>query len=191
MGRFIKSPRLRVPAELELKEKLVYIGRTAKVVQGGRRFSFTALVVVGDGAGHVGFGMGKASEATDAVTKATEAARKSIVKVQLSGTTIPHEVLAKYKAAKVLLRPAARGTGIIAAGGVRAVLEMAGVQDVLTKSLGSSNPHNVVKATLKALMMLEDAHSVARRLGIPVERLLYGERRGRDDAKQAQDHAGA
>jgi small subunit ribosomal protein S5 len=191
MGRFIKSPRLRVPAELELKEKLVYIGRTAKVVQGGRRFSFTALVVVGDGSGHVGFGMGKASEATDAVTKATEAARKSIVKVQLSGTTIPHEVFAKYKAAKVLLRPAARGTGIIAAGGVRAVLEMAGVQDVLTKSLGSSNPHNVVKATLKALMMLEDAHSVARRLGIPVERLLYGERRGRDDAKQAQDHAGA
>lgn len=191
MGRFIKSPRLRVPAELELKEKLVYIGRTAKVVQGGRRFSFTALVVVGDGAGHVGFGMGKASEATDAVTKATEAARKSIVKVQLSGTTIPYEVFAKYKAAKVLLRPAARGTGIIAAGGVRAVLEMAGVQDVLTKSLGSSNPHNVVKATLKALMMLEDAHSVARRLGIPVERLLYGERRGRDDAKQAQDHAGA
>jgi len=191
MGRFIKSPRLRVPAELELKEKLVYIGRTAKVVQGGRRFSFTALVVVGDGAGHVGFGMGKASEATDAVTKATEAARKSIVKVQLSGTTIPHEVFAKYKAAKVLLRPAARGTGIIAAGGVRAVLEMAGVQDVLTKSLGSSNPHNVVKATLKALMMLEDAHSVARRLGIPVERLLYGKRRGRDDAKQAQDHAGA
>jgi len=191
MGRFIKSPRLRVPAELELKEKLVYIGRTAKVVQGGRRFSFTALVVVGDGAGHVGFGMGKAAEATDAVTKATEAARKSIVKVQLSGTTIPHEVFAKYKAAKVLLRPAARGTGIIAAGGVRAVLEMAGVQDVLTKSLGSSNPHNVVKATLKALMMLEDAHSVARRLGIPVERLLYGERRGRDDGKQTQDHAGA
>ncbi|MEN3026248.1 MAG: 30S ribosomal protein S5 [Chlorobiota bacterium] len=188
MGRFIKTPRLRIPTELELKEKLVYVGRTAKVVAGGRRFSFTALVVVGDGKGHVGFGMGKAGEVTDAVAKATEAARKSIIKVQLSGTTIPHEVYAKYKAAKVLLRPAARGTGVIAAGGVRAVLELAGVQDVLTKCLGSTNPHNVVKATLKALMMLEDAHSVARRLGIPVEKLLHS--RGRDGS-QAQDNAGA
>lgn len=164
MGRFIKTSRLRVPA-VELKEKVVYVGRTAKVVAGGRRFSFTALVVVGDGHGHVGFGMGKAGEVTDAVTKATEAARKNLIKVPLHGTTIPHEVYAKYKAAKVLLRPAARGTGVIAAGGVRAVLELAGVQDVLTKCLGSTNPHNVVKATLKALMMLEDVHAVARRLG--------------------------
>lgn len=190
MGRFLKTPRLRVPTELELKEKLVYVGRTAKVVAGGRRFSFTALVVVGDGKGHVGFGMGKAAEVTDAVTKATEAARKSIIKVQLHGTTIPHEVFAKYKAAKVLLRPAAPGTGVIAAGGVRAVLELAGVQDVLTKCLGSTNPHNVVKATLKALMMLEDAHSVARRLGIPVEKLLFNRER-HSDGDKTQDHAGA
>jgi small subunit ribosomal protein S5 len=190
MGRFLKTPRLRVPAELELKEKLVYVGRTAKVVAGGRRFSFTALVVVGDGNGHVGFGMGKAAEVTDAVAKATEAARKSIIKVQLHGTTIPHEVFAKYKAAKVLLRPAARGTGVIAAGGVRAVLELAGIQDVLTKCLGSTNPHNVVKATLKALMMLEDAHSVARRLGIPVEKLLSGQRQVEYHGSEAQDHAG-
>lgn len=191
MGRFLKTPRLRVPAELELKEKLVYVGRTAKVVAGGRRFSFTALVVVGDGNGHVGFGMGKAGEVTDAVAKATEAARKSIIRVQLHGTTIPHEVFAKYKAAKVLLRPAARGTGVIAAGGVRAVLELAGIQDVLTKCLGSTNPHNVVKATLKALLMLEDAHSVARRLGIPAEKLLSGQRRMEQHGSEAQNHAGA
>ncbi|MCS6965517.1 MAG: 30S ribosomal protein S5 [Candidatus Kapabacteria bacterium] len=189
MGRFIKTPRLRIPGELELKEKLVYVGRTAKVVAGGRRFNFTALVVVGDGNGHVGFGMGKAGEVTDAVAKATEAARKSILRIQLHGSTIPHEVYAKYKTAKVLLRPAARGTGVIAAGGVRAVLELAGVQDVLTKCLGSTNPHNVVKATLKALLTLEDAHSVARRLGIPVEKVLYGKQRD-SHANQAQDSAG-
>jgi len=126
-------------SELDLKDKLVYVGRTAKVVKGGRRFNFTALVVVGDGNGHVGYGLGKAGEVVDAVSKATNAAKNNIVKVQLQNTTIPHEVLAKFGAASVLIKPATAGTGVIAGGGVRAVLELAGVQDVLTKSMGSSN----------------------------------------------------
>ncbi len=161
-------------SELELKEKLVYVGRTAKVVKGGRRFGFTAIVVVGDMNGHVGVGKGKAAEVIDAVTKATEAAKKSIVKVKLSGNTVPHEVIAKFGAAKVLIRPASPGTGVIAAGGIRAVLELAGVKDVLTKSLGSSNPHNTVKATLKALLMMEDIETVAARRGIPPKKVLFG-----------------
>ncbi len=161
-------------SELELKDKLVYVGRTAKVVKGGRRFNFSAIVVVGDGNGHVGYGLGKASEVVDAVTKATEAAKKSIVKVQLQGTTIPHEVVGRFGAAKVLIRPATPGTGVIAAGGVRAILELAGVQDVLTKSLGSSNPHNTIKAVIKGLTEMEDATQVAARRGIPVEKVLRG-----------------
>lgn len=161
-------------SDLDLKDKLVYVGRTAKVVKGGRRFNFSALVVVGDGNGHVGYGLGKASEVVDAVTKATEAAKKSIVKVRLSDNTIPHEVVGKFGAAKVLVRPAAAGTGVIASGGIRAVLELAGVQDVLTKSLGSSNPHNTVKAAVAALASLEDATSVAARRGILVEKVLNG-----------------
>lgn len=161
-------------SDLDLKDKLVYVGRTAKVVKGGRRFNFSALVVVGDGNGHVGYGLGKASEVVDAVTKATEAAKKSIVKVRLSDNTIPHEVVGKFGAAKVLVRPATAGTGVIASGGIRAVLELAGVQDVLTKSLGSSNPHNTVKAAVAALASLEDATSVAARRGILVEKVLNG-----------------
>lgn len=163
------------PTQLgELKEKLVFINRTAKVVKGGRRFRFSAIVVVGDGNGHVGYGLGKAREVVDAIAKATDNAKKNIVKVQLRGNTIPHDVVAKYGAAKVLLRPAAPGTGIIAAGGVRAVLEMVGVQDVLTNNLGSTNPHNVVKATIKALLQLEDVHSVAARRGIDVQKVVRG-----------------
>lgn len=161
-------------SELELRDKLVYVGRTAKVVKGGRRFSFSAIVVVGDGNGHVGYGLGKASEVVDAVTKATEAAKKNIYKVQLQGTTVPHEVIGKFGAAKVLIRPATPGTGVIAAGGVRAILELAGVQDVLTKSLGSSNPHNTIKATLRGLLAMEDATTVAARRGIPVEKVVRG-----------------
>lgn len=161
-------------SELNLKDKLVNVGRTAKVVKGGRRFNFSAIVVVGDGQGHVGYGLGKAGEVVDAVQKATDAAKKSVVKVSLQGGTIPHEIFAKFGSAKILLRPAAPGTGVIAAGGVRAVLELAGVQDVLTKSLGSSNPHNVVKATIAALQALEDAHSVAQRRGIALEKVLKG-----------------
>ncbi|MGQ9818794.1 MAG: 30S ribosomal protein S5 [Candidatus Kapaibacteriales bacterium] len=161
-------------SELDLKEKLVYVGRTAKVVKGGRRFGFTAIVVVGDFNGHVGVGMGKAAEVVDAVTKATESAKKNVVKVNLSGNTIPHEVISKFGASKVLIKPASPGTGVIAAGGIRAVLEYAGVKDVLTKSLGSSNPHNTVKATLKALMDLEDISQVARRRGIPISKVMFG-----------------
>lgn len=161
-------------SELELKDKLVYIGRTAKVVKGGRRFNFSAIVVVGNGQGYVGYGLGKASEVVDAVNKATEAAKKNLTKVTLSKTTIPHEVLGKFGAAKVLLRPASAGTGVIASGGVRAVLELAGVHDVLTKSMGSSNPHNTVKATVEALRQLEDASMVAARRGVSVSKVLHG-----------------
>jgi len=161
-------------SELELKDKLVYVGRTAKVVKGGRRFSFAAIVVVGDGNGHVGYGLGKAGEVVDAVTKATDSAKKALVKVRLQGKTIPHPVLGKYGAAKVLIKPATAGTGVIAAGGVRAILELAGVQDVLTKSLGSSNPHNTIKATIQALTELEDVQAVASRRGIPLEKVVNG-----------------
>ncbi len=161
-------------SDLNLKDKLVNVGRTAKVVKGGRRFNFSAIVVVGDGQGHVGSGLGKAGEVVDAVQKATDAAKKSVVQVRLQGTTIPHEVISKYGSAKILLRPAAPGTGVIASGGVRAVLELAGVQDVLTKSLGSSNPHNIVKATIQALQSLEDAQAVAMRRGVSVEKVVRG-----------------
>lgn len=161
-------------SEIELKDKLVYVGRTAKVVKGGRRFNFSAIVVVGDQNGHVGYGLGKAGEVVDAVTKATESAKKNIVKIRLQGTTLPHEVKGRYGAAKVMIKPATPGTGVIAAGGIRAILELAGVQDVLTKSMGSSNPHNTVKATMQGLMSLEDASAVAARRGVPVEKVVLG-----------------
>lgn len=161
-------------SELNLKDKIVYVGRTAKVVKGGRRFNFSAIVVVGDENGHVGYGLGKAGEVSDAVTKATEAAKKSVVKVRVHNGTVPHEVHGKFGAAKVLIRPATPGTGVIAAGGVRAILELAGVKDVLTKSMGSSNPHNTVKAAMQALLQLEDASSVAARRGVSVDKVLHG-----------------
>lgn len=158
--------------ELNLKDRLVHINRVAKVVKGGRRFSFSAIIVVGDGDGHVGIGLGKANEVQDAISKGIDDAKKNVVKVSIVKGTIPHTVQAKYRASIVLLKPASPGTGLIAGGGVRAVLESAGVKDVLTKSIGSSNPHNVVKATLEALLGLTDAHTVAQRRGISVQELF-------------------
>jgi small subunit ribosomal protein S5 len=155
----------------ELDERVIEIIRTAKVVKGGRRFSFRVVVAVGDNRGHVGIGIGKAREVPEAIRKAMERARKNMKRIPIVGTTIPHDVLAEYGAAKVYLKPASPGTGVIAAGGVRAVVEAAGIKDILTKSLGSDNVLNVVRATMKGLEQLKDPYEEARLRGLPLKRV--------------------
>ncbi len=162
------------PAETELKEKLVQLNRVAKVTKGGRTFSFAAIVVVGDGNGTVGHGLGKARDVSEAISKAVDDAKKNLIKVPIYKGTIPHAVNAKYKAGKVLIKPASDGTGVIAGGAMRAVLEIAGVHNVLAKSQGSPNPHNVVKATVQALSMLREPQLVAKQRNISMEKLFNG-----------------
>lgn len=153
------------PTTLDLKEKVVVTNRVSKTVKGGRVFKYSALVVVGDGNGIVGYGLGKASEAPDAVRKAIEDAKKKLFRVSILGTTVPHEVVGEYGAGRVLLKPAPEGTGVIAGGPVRAVMEMTGIKDIRTKCLRSNNPHNVVSATMMGLRMLKNAEEVARKRG--------------------------
>ncbi len=161
-------------ADIELKDKLVAVQRVTKVTKGGRTFSFSAIVVVGNEQGVVGYGLGKAKEVTDAISKGIEDAKKNLIKVPINKGTVPHEQTGKYSGSRVFLKPAAHGTGVIAGGAMRAVLESVGVTDVLAKSKGSSNPHNVVKATIDALVQMRDAYTVAQQRGISVIRVFNG-----------------
>lgn len=161
-------------SEIDLKEKVVAIKRVAKVVKGGRRFSFSAIVVVGDGNGVTGYGLGKANEVTDAITKGIDDAKKNLVKIPVLNGTVPHEAIGKFGGGFVLIKPASQGTGVIAGGAMRAVFESAGVHNVLAKSKGSSNPHNVVKATFDALLNMRDAYTVAEQRGVELSKVFNG-----------------
>ena len=166
--------KVKINSDVELKDKLVAINRVTKVTKGGRTFTFAAIVVVGDGKGGLGYGLGKAGEVTAAIAKGVESAKKNLVKVNVLKGTIPHEIEVAYGGAKVFLKPAAPGTGMVAGGAMRAVLESAGITDVLAKSKGSSNPHNLVKATIKALSEVRDAYTVAGTRGIPMSKVFNG-----------------
>jgi small subunit ribosomal protein S5 len=163
------------PAKLTLEERVVQINRVAKVVKGGRRFSFSAVVVVGDGNGHVGAGLGKAAEVPEAIRKGVEDAKKNIIRIPRVGTTIPHEVRSEYAAARVMLKPASQGTGVIAGASIRAVMEAAGIRDILSKVHGSTNPVNVVKATIVALRELRSAEEVSAQRGVKVRAYISGQ----------------
>jgi small subunit ribosomal protein S5 len=163
------------PNKLALEERVVQINRVAKVVKGGRRFSFNAIVVVGDGAGHVGAGLGKAGEVPEAIRKGVEDAKKNLIKIPMVGTTIPHEVNVQFSASKVMLKPASQGTGVIAGGSVRAVVEAAGIRDILAKIYGSTNPVNVTRATIEALRGLHSAEELGRRRGIKLVSRISGQ----------------
>jgi small subunit ribosomal protein S5 len=166
--------KVKVTNDVELKDRLVAINRVTKVTKGGRTFSFAAIVVVGDGNGIIGLGLGKASEVTAAIAKGVEAAKKELIRVPVLKGTIPHEQIARYGGAEVFMKPAAPGTGVVAGGAMRAVLESVGITDVLAKSKGSSNPHNLVKATLKALSEMRDAKMVAQNRGISISKVFNG-----------------
>ena len=165
------------PNKLALEERVVQINRVAKVVKGGRRFSFSAVVVVGDGGGHVGVGLGKAGEVPEAIRKGVEDAKKHLIRVPLVGTTIPHEIRQEFSASKVLLKPASRGTGVVAGGSVRAVVEAAGIRDILAKTHGSTNPVNVTRATLEALRSLHSAEELSARRGVQLHSFISGQPR--------------
>ena len=161
-------------SEIELKDRLVGIQRVAKVTKGGRTFSFSAIVIVGDENGIVGFGLGKAKEVTEAIAKGIDDAKKNLIKVPIINGTVPHSQYGKYSGGNVLIKPAVSGTGVLAGGAMRAVLESAGIKDVLAKSLGSSNPHNVVKATIDALTKMRDAYTVAQTRGVDLNKVFNG-----------------
>jgi len=168
----MRQPKQRIPAQgLDLKDQVIYINRVTKVVKGGKNMSFAALVVVGDEGGHVGFGTGKAREVPLAIKKAIEAAKKSLIRVPLIQNTVPHQLIGKFGAGRVLIKPAAEGTGVIAGGAVRAVMQAVGVHDVRTKVLGSTNPHNVVRATFDALLRMKDPMELARLRGKQLEEI--------------------
>lgn len=166
--------KVKINSDVELKDRLVAINRVTKVTKGGRTFTFAAIVVVGDGNGVIGWGLGKAGEVQAAIAKGVESAKKNLVKVPVLKGTVPHEVEARFGGAHVLLKPAAAGTGLVAGGAMRAVLESVGVKDVLAKSKGSSNPHNLVKATIEALTQMRDAYTIAQTRGISLEKVFRG-----------------